>query len=75
MNYVFPFQQGSDVYNDGKEVQSFFDKLLRRYFPELELDEQAEEDDEEDWWIVKTHLYIFFEFSSNKYVHVINSFA
>lgn len=48
LNYVFPFQQGSDVYNDGKEVQSFFDKLLRRYFPELELDEQAEEDDEED---------------------------
>lgn len=48
LNYIFQFQQGSDVYNDGKEVQSFFDKLLRQYFPELELDEQAEDDDEED---------------------------
>lgn len=48
LKYAFLFQQGSDVYNDGKEVQSFFDKLLSQYFPELELDEQAEDDDEED---------------------------
>lgn len=43
-NFSSFLQKGSDVYNAGKEVEVFFEKLLSQYFPELTYDEHESED-------------------------------